>query len=197
MEKYLYLSEVEMIDAWINGGEIPISLASKYVSPQRDGVNTPDENIIHDSPVDIKRIFPWADVKNGNSSFKNVTFTECHDVYGQPVPDTGSVSYYKEDGLIISLCNSFCRDIAFGLGKKKACVKIINVDKLRKVVGKQLGVKGIMKGCEYTDDHQRNHFLKATEDSWQDEYRIFWKYPKRKLVKIPKGIAEFVSTFEY
>jgi len=56
MEKYLYLTKVEWVDAWINGGEIPIALASTYFRKERDGIYTPDENQIHESPTDLTKI---------------------------------------------------------------------------------------------------------------------------------------------
>ena len=193
MVKYLYLTEVEWAEAWINGGLIPISLASSYLHHQRDGIRTPDENLVHESPVDLKSLDPFIHIADG-ASVKRLTITNST-FNGQKIPDIVNANYYSEDGLILSFCNSYSEDIARRLGKK-ACVKITNLEKLRKTIGKQLGCKGVMKECEYTDDHQRNHFLKSTEDSWQDEYRIFWKYPKNKVVEIPKGIAEFVAVFE-
>ena len=96
-----------------------------------------------------------------------------------------------EDGLILSFCNHFKIETA-NCFQKKACVRIINIEKTRKKIDKQLGCKGIMKNCEYTDDHQRNHFLKSVEDSWQDEFRIFWRTNQEKLVRIPCGTAELI-----
>jgi len=53
-----------------------------------------------------------------------------------------------------------------------------------------------MRDCEYTDSHQRNHFLKSAKDKWQDEFRVFWKGNKMRMVKIPAGTAELVWKLE-
>jgi hypothetical protein len=170
VEKFLYLTEPEWTRAWIDGGEIPINLASAYLSDSRDGIMTPDENLVHESAVPIPSLrqhgFHFANVKN-------LTFTNNYS-NGARLPDLHNANYYSEDGLILSFCNHFHVSTAERLGKR-ACVKIINIDRTRKKLDKQLGRKGIMKSCEYTESHQRNHFLKSTEDQWQDEYRIFWK----------------------
>lgn len=192
MEKYLYLTEIEWSEAWINGGEIPIYLASTYLSDERSGTQTPDENLIHESNFDVPSLEQHG-IKIGkgcsNIRFINPTFN------GQKHPDIHIEEYRQEDGLILSFCNNFSEEIARNLGKK-CCVKIRDMELLRKKVDKQLGYKGKMGNCEYTNDHRRNHFLKSVEDSWQDEYRIFWKYSKNKKVKIPSGMAEFVAIFE-
>jgi hypothetical protein len=190
--KYLYLSEVEWSNTWINGGDIPISLASTYLNKDRDGILTPDENLIHKSPVNLKGLGSSLHIAEG-ANVKGLTITNSS-MDGVRIPNIVKADYYVEDGLILSFCNSLSSDVAKKL-KKKACVKITNIEKLRKSIDKQLGIKGIMKKCEYTNDHQRNHFLKSVEDSWQDEYRIFWKYPTNKVVKIPSGLAEFVCEF--
>lgn len=38
---YLYLTELKWVKAWINGGEMPISLASTYLYDKRGGILTP------------------------------------------------------------------------------------------------------------------------------------------------------------
>ena len=53
MENFLYLTESEWAKTWVVGGEIPIKLASSYLSDNREGVMTPDENLIHESEVPI------------------------------------------------------------------------------------------------------------------------------------------------
>ena len=191
MHKFLYLTKKEWVDVWVNGGEIPISLASSYLSKNRDGTLTPDENLIHESPVDLKSLSPGIHI-GGN--VKDITITNSF-INGKRVPDIISGNYFTEDGLIFSFCNVFDKDIAHRLNKE-ACVRLNNLEKLRRKIDKQLGSKGVMKECEYTNDHQRNHFLKSTKDSWQQEFRIFWKYPKNKIVTIPSGHGELVEIFE-
>lgn len=187
MEKFLYLTEVEWTDTWVNGGEIPIKLASTYSSDTRDGTETPDENLVHQSAV------PIPSLRQHGYYFENVrnlTFTNNYS-NGVRLPDLKSADYYTQDGLILSFCNSFDLDIAKRVGKK-VCVKITNIQKTKKRIDKQLGCKGHMALCQYTSDHQRNHFLKSVEDSWQDEFRIFWETTQEKWVKIPEGTAELI-----
>ena len=187
MEIFLYLTEPAWTKAWIEGGEIPISLASSYLSDSREGIMTLDENLVHESAV------PIPSLKQHGYHFENVkslTFTGNYS-NGIRLPDLHNVNYYTEDGLILSFCNHFDKSTAGEFGKK-ACVKILNLEKTRRKIDKQLGCKGVMKACEYTNDHQRNHFLKSKEDEWQDEFRIFWKMQNPKWVKIPQSTAELV-----
>ena len=193
MQKYLYLTEIEWIDAWINGGSIPISLASTYLHDERGGNLTPDENLVHESPVDLKSLSPFIHIADG-ANVKNLNITNSS-MNGQRIPDIVGANYYTEDGLILSFCNSFSAEIAERM-KKKACVKILNMEKMRRKIDKQLGCRGIMGACKYTSDHNRNHFLKSADDSWQDEYRIFWRTTREKWIAIPTGTAELVSVFK-
>ena len=182
MKKFLYLTKKEWCNAWVNGGEVPISLASKYVSEERDGVLTPDENVIMDTnaPIDFinDRIHPNA----------GTVFRDCWFV-------TQSGNYFInrsiEDGLIMSFCNVFSIDIAHRLGKT-ACVEIHNIKKLKKRIDKKIGIRGVMRKCEYTDSAIRDHFIKGCGDAWQDEYRLFYKSEYEKMISIPKDTASVV-----
>ncbi|MGP5551526.1 hypothetical protein ACTXNE_12740 [Psychrobacter namhaensis] len=198
MKIYLYLEKEEWAEAWVNGGKIPITPASAYLADEREGVMTPDENLIHKSEVPIPSLrqfgFDIGGVRNlnmsGNRIIKNVNGIEevTH------VPDIKNGSYYKEDGLILSFCNHLSPATALKLGKV-ICVELTNIAKTKKQLDKRLGIRGEMKKCEYTEDHQRNHFLKHKDDAWQDEYRIFWKSQQgRRWVTIPSGTAKIVWT---
>jgi hypothetical protein len=189
MFKYLYLTEVEWSKTWVNGGEIPIKLASSYLNDERDGTLTPDENLIHSSEVDIKSLSPAFHFEN----VKGLTMTGCS-INGKVIPEIKNAEYYKEDGLVLSFCNSLDESIANRLGKK-CCVHVSNLKELRKSIDNQLGVKGKMEACKYTDDHNRNHFLKSTEDAWQQEYRMFWSSSENAVVNIPSGHAKLVATY--
>ena len=188
MHKFLYLTEQEWVNPWIHGGEVPIFPASTYLARTRYGTQTPDENLIHESPVDLKSpLLNFLEFQSVN----NLTMIGCssNDV---TIPDFYNANYYMEDGLILSFCNKKSSDICSRLGKK-ACVKINDIDFLKGVIDSQLGVKGIAKNCGYTQDHQRNHFLKSIEDAWQDEYRIFWLLQEQRSVLLPEGIGRSIK----
>src|SRR3990167_1575715 len=122
MEKYLYLTKKEWSLTWVNGGIIPILPASTYLSRDRNGTMTPDENRIHDSPVDVTTL---PGIKfHENTSIKDFTYVG-NVFYGIRAPDVASAQYYIEDGIILSFCNVKSKSIAQRLGKK-ACVKIHN-----------------------------------------------------------------------
>ncbi|ABM05100.1 conserved hypothetical protein [Psychromonas ingrahamii 37] len=188
--KYLYLTKIEHVDTWVNGGDIPIALASTYLSDTRSGIMTPDENLIHESPI------PIPSLKNIGIRIENVrslTMTNCRG-NGMKIPNMKNAHYYKQDGLILSFCNSFNNEVAYKLDKK-ACVKVNDIKALCGVIDKQLGRKGVMRSCQYTHSHKRNHFLKHVDDSWQDEFRLFWLIKENKSVTLPSGVCEFVSEF--
>lgn len=189
MEKYLYLTEKEWSLVWINGGLIPIRPASTYLSNNRGGIMTPDENRIHDSQVDVTKL-PGVRFCEG-ASVKNFTYTG-NVVNGVKAPNVVNAQYYIEDGIILSFCNVGGNDIAKRLGKS-ACVKISNLISLKNLIDEQLGVVGVGGDCKYTNDHNRNHFLKSTEDSWQSEYRIFWPLTETRNVEILKGTATLIE----
>lgn len=184
--RYVYLKELWHAEAWVKGGEIPIYVASTYKSDVRDGILTPDENLIYDSPIDVKGKY------SPNFLFGNVrglTMTGCWSD-GERIPDMFNVNHYADDGVILSFCKKF--DI--GIGKrfkgKVICLKILDIHRLFKIIDEQLPVGGRLRDCVYTDDHQRNHFLKSVDDSWQEETRMFWALPKTVSVQLPPGLAE-------
>lgn len=189
MKTYLYLTEEEWVNPWVNGGVIPVSLASKYLSNERYQTSTPDENLIHESPVDLTRR-PEISFSNGGGA-KGITL--LGNVYnGASLPDVAGANYYHEDGLILSFSNTLSSHIANELGKS-ACVEIVDIHKLKSHIDTQLGCVGVMQKCKYTDDHQRNHFLKSEKDEWQDEFRMFWPIQQAAEVVLPPGIGNKVA----
>jgi hypothetical protein len=187
VKKYLYLTKKEWVATWENGGTIPIPLASRFLSDSRDGTNTPDENLIHRSNVDLTSLAPLIYIPKGGTAVSiNISGAT---VNGVPFPDILDGNYYQEDGLILSLSNQFDRDIAKRL-KKEACVVIHDVEQLKDCLDQQLEFVGKMGPCVYAEGHQRNHFLKSVEDAWQDEYRLFWPIVLNKAeVLIPAGLV--------
>ncbi|OOL34024.1 hypothetical protein BOO94_30710 [Pseudomonas sp. FSL W5-0299] len=183
MGLYLYLNEHSHADTWINGGVIPIQPASTYRKLERDGIYTPDENLIHKSPFDLFSLSPVLDLRGfGHFSMNNLM------VNGVQVPNVSDVSLYEEDGLILSFSCRYKKKTAIRM-KKKACVKILDVDALKKHLDEKLGVEAIAKDCEYTQGHERNHFLKSNADQWQAEFRMFWPILERVEVELPPGVA--------
>lgn len=191
MNKYLYLSEEWHCEAWVNGGVIPIKLASTYLSNKRSGILTPDETLIHRSE------FPVPRMKEFGMHFQNVkgiTVKGCT-YNGKKIPNITNAQYYNEDGLILSFCNIFSPDIARRLGKV-ACVEILDINKLQGIINKELGCKAFAGNCKYTKNHERNHFLKSTQDEWQQEYRLFWNITSNKEVSLPQGLARIIPFTE-
>ena len=201
---YLYLEEIHYTETWVNGGKIPIKLASSYKSDKRSGIHTPDEGIIdntvdnivngQNSPIRIDRgimefLYPEEKRQFTNSNvFQNIAFF----VNDTPI---NSYGYYSniEDGLILSFCTKFCMNIMQRLGKK-VCIQISNIFTLKQLLDKQLGCVGEYKKCKYTKTHNKNHFLKSNDDEWQQEWRIFWdkKDVEEILVEIPKNTAKLI-----
>lgn len=186
MHKYLYLEKTSWADTWIKGGNVPLKLASTYLSAERSGTSTPDENLIYDSPIDINSL---SGICIGN--VKNLTIGSFV-IDGKFTPGVKDVSMYHEDGVVLCLSNRFDLGICKKLGKS-VCVKITDIDKLKQSLDRQIGLVGLAGACKYTDDHRRNHFLKSGRDRWQDEYRLFWKIKNSVEVDIPAGIAELVD----
>ena len=188
MRRYLYLAKREWAETWVQGGQIPISLASTYKAVERIGVFTPDENLIHISPVDV------SGLRRFGLNFQNVrglTF-KGNRFNGELLPDFENADYYNEDGLILSFSNVISSEIMTRL-EKVACVAILDIQRMKELFDKQIGVPGIAKDCEYTLDHQRNHFLKSQQDAWQQEYRIFWASNTPISVHMPLGLATHVD----
>ncbi|HFL2185762.1 TPA: hypothetical protein ACG3DQ_000740 [Pseudomonas putida] len=184
MSLYLYLNEAWHAETWVNGGKVPINPASFYRSVEREGIYTPDENLIHKSEYDLTKLQQMAGIVLSN--VKDFNMTGCTGY--EPLPDICNADYYEEDGLILSFSSRLSDEIAFKM-KKKTCVRIISINSLKNCIDAQLGVVGQAKYCSYTSDHQRNHFLKSELDSWQAEYRLFWPLANKVEVDIPKGTA--------
>lgn len=187
MPTYLYLTKQEWVTTWEQGGVVPISLASRYKSVKRSGTRTPDENVIHRSPIDIRTL------KSVGIHIEDVRGLNINGYRhnGVAIPNITNAAFYNEDGLIQSFATKASAEIARRLGKA-ACVEIVDFDALKSAIDAQLGVVGIAKACAYTFDHQRNHFLKSIADIWQYEFRIFWPLLEEGLVEIPPGISRRV-----
>lgn len=184
MTIYLYLEKEEYAKTWVDGGKAPICLASKYLHDKRDGTKTIDETKIREG-------IPLSNYEQYGMFFGNMENYEIsgNTYNGEKMPDAKG---YREDGLILSFCNDLSSDIARKL-RKVICVEIIDIEKTKQEIDRQLGVVGVMRNCEYTTGHERNPFLKSVEDSWQNELRIYWKNQLHSQeVIIPSGTAKIV-----
>ena len=128
--KYLYLEKKEYIVNWIKGGNVPLRLASRYLSAKRDGTNTPDEaRLITGNPLQpgIKAQFDVG----------NLTVTNCI----RTTPDGRKVPFNHcrrvQDGLILCLSNERSNEIARRLGKY-FCIAIDDICALKKSFDQQL-----------------------------------------------------------
>jgi hypothetical protein len=186
--KYLYLAEAAHARTWVEGGgPVPIRLASTYLSDRREGTSTPDENLIHRSPVDLNSLRPAFHFEN----VKDVTVIGCV-INGVPVPDIRNADFFREDGLVLCLSNTLSVDICHRLSKK-VCVAIDDLASLKAALDAQIEVTSTAANCDYTSNHERNHFLKHEADAWMDEYRLFWPTLKDASVTLPKGAARYCA----
>jgi hypothetical protein len=195
MKKYLYLTKAEWANTWINGGVVPIKLASSYLSQERIGVKTPDENLVDNTPVPLSSLKEFIRIDN-DSDIHDFTFAGNVSI-GQDgrkrlLPNMYNVSRYREDVLVLCFSNTCSLNLLKKL-EKAVCIEIESVNQLKQILDRQLGVVGEARNCDYTIGHQRNHFLKSKEDEWQQEYRICWKSSKEAFVTIPTGFAKHVN----
>jgi len=188
MNYYLYLTNPSWTDPWIKGGPVPFSVASKYKREERGGIYTPDENLIDKSTFDVKNMGPA--VRFGSRGDMHVIFENCTTDTGV---FSGEVRRRYEDGMVICLSVKRSKFIARQLGKR-ACVKITDINRLKACVDEYTGVKGVAGLCKYTARHERDHFLKSTYDSWQQEYRLFWNGVSGVEIVLPPGMGtlEFI-----
>ena len=181
MKKYLYLQKQSFVRNWVEGGQVPLRLASRFVSDIRNGTQTPDENLVYQSNVDMDSL-PFLQM----NEFVSLTMVGCS-MNGRSIPNILDAHRYQQDGLILCFSNHLDRKTAEDLDKV-ACVEIQNIEGLKEHLDEQLDVVGTMEPCRYTDSHQHNHFLKSDKDEWQDEYRIFWPIVLNEVwVAIPPG----------
>lgn len=187
MNFYLYLTEPDWADAWISGGVVPFYAASRYISAERSGTMTPDENLIDNSTFDVNSHNKGLLIEGmaRNMSFENCFFD------GQRLH--GVVDRYYEDGLVICTSIKKSKHIARKLGKK-ACVRILDIKKLIRIVEDATQVRCKAGLCKYTKLHFRDHFTKSTYDEWQMEFRLFWLNVRDVEILLPTGMAtiEFV-----
>lgn len=188
MEKIRYLTELAHADAWINGGKIPIFPAGTYLSNERGGIYTPDENRLLRSNRDISLLPPGFGPLNAG-----YTFAASNTYNGARLPDI-FVSAGFQEALVLCMSNDVDADAAGRMGKA-ACVRILNVERLKAILDEQAGSVSRMGRCTYTDEQRQiDHFVKSLDDKWQDEFRFAWPgLDKEVWVELPPGVAEPVD----
>lgn len=184
MQKFLYLTKHEWEEPWINGGEIPLFVASTYRSMDRGGTFTPDENIIDTSTHSFSLLSNLFGLRDNFAG--EIILEDCVCADG-PIPNM-HIKRKFEDGLVLCLANRRSRFIAKKL-QKRSCVVIKDVDLLKNIIDEQIGFKGVMRECRYSKHHERDHFTKSFNDAWQDEFRMFWKDAENINIRLPRGIA--------
>ncbi|RON65885.1 hypothetical protein BK669_04305 [Pseudomonas fluorescens] len=189
MDIYRYLEKPWHAHAWTKGGEIPLFPSSTYRKMERESIYTPDENLTMKSTIDVNKIPGVSfNVEAGGS------ITNVGSIGGSGMPDFHLDELSHWDGLALCFSGRLDEDVAHRM-KKKICIKVADIDALKSLIDKQLGVVSKAGWCEYTSGHQRDHFLKSDLDSWQVEYRIFWPINEKVTVKLPAGIGEVVATY--
>lgn len=194
---FIYLTEEAWTEVWEHGGRVPLNPASAYLASERRGTKTPDEGRIRT----IEGMPDW--VVEGPNRFFNIQ----GDAAGISVSNMGFEHYRGEparvehgraetvasDGIILCLSTQLSQAIGTRLGKK-ACVEIMSLDHLVKVLNQRIGIECLRDKVCYTDGFARNHFLKSREDEWQHEYRLFWPvtFVISRDVELPSGIGKRV-----
>ena len=138
MSKYLYLTRKEWVSTWENGGSIPIPIASRFLSHERSGTQTTDENRFHRSSVDLTKLPGYKIGPDATIVGLNLVGVT---VNGVRQPDIVGATCGTEDGLIICLSNGLERSIAERLGKS-ACVEIFDAEALKECINAQVGNRG-------------------------------------------------------
>jgi hypothetical protein len=190
--KYLYLAQQSFADTWLNGGSVPVMPARTYLSDVRDRTRTPDEVMQKAiSGAGLDQLAASGVLIGGQGTIGHLQFDDCS-FNGVRIPRV-TYSQAAEDALILCLCNTLDRQIMTGLGHSTGVV-IRSVAALQQCLDAQIGVPSRCGSVTYTRERgNRSHFMKGTEDSWQDEYRLVWRGSGLGVepvwVDIPAGIA--------
>lgn len=187
---YVYLAEEKHVSNWVNGGVIPIGLASGYKATEFKGNKTPDENGIHESPVDLDALREVGGIVLGGH-IEDVTIRGHIGPGGQinsmHIP---AARYGTEDGRVMCFSRTNSREIAMKLGDRKFCVRIDDIPRLKAILDECVGSPSEAGKCQYRDDFQRNPFVKRNDQAVLDEFRIYWKnLLEERSFSLPPGIG--------
>lgn len=187
---YVYLATAEHVSNWVNGGSsIPIQLANSYKANELKGSKTPDENLIHESDVDLNALRSVGIALEGTIRY---SFIGHNSGPNGPIQNVSiqHARYEYEDGRVLCFSRTNSRKIANFLGTRQFCVRIDDIPRLKKLLDEQVGRESIAGHCDYTNDHQRNPFLKGKDQEFFDEFRIYWPNLVEEITfTLPEGIA--------
>ncbi len=191
---YLYLQTEDFARNWIEGGDVPLEAARKYLAMERLGTSTPDE--VHQVISDGGNANAARQLFGGRNLKLDVRLIGFRDDFGGlgDTRLTGLFSNFDENALIFCASSIAAFEIMERL-KKKYCVEIADPDELQRVLDKQVGVRSDAGLCRYTEGENRSHFLKSEKDAWMKEYRMSWpiKPVVTTWVSIPKGTGRMMA----
>lgn len=190
--KFLYLRHETFAPAWVDGGRVPIFSARKYLSAEREGINTPDESTnqlaIGVSGDDVETVRSTIVGASGGDFINRMILP------GNEIRDGVSIRFEEWNGLILCLSNFESREICGRLGKS-TCVAIDDHRSLIRDISRQLGLVGVGRSCKYTMSASRGIFTKSYKDAWQDEYRMHWPSTLATIeVTVRAGTARMLWT---
>ncbi|TGX55982.1 hypothetical protein E5A73_02380 [Sphingomonas gei] len=193
---FKYFEKKDYALSWERGGQIPISLASSFLSNHRDGIFTPDEvlqaRLVGCKKSDFRGILELGpDVRGGR--IHNIGFKDFGDDDFTYVKHA-EIDHFEEDAYI--LCMSTVLSAGLMAMLKKSCaIEILDLERLRSSLDEVLGKKSVSGSVRYTNNEDRGHFMKSEADSWQEEYRMAWTSSGQPTVwvDIPEGIGKMID----
>lgn len=203
MELTIFLGSEAFVAAWINGGSVPLNLASSYISNERSGVMTPDECLTHENSLgidfggDVRMTFfpsPSSPYRHPPGLYlaSSANIKTSAGTWKGP----GHYNGYYEDGLILCFSSNPSRKQMKRFGGKVAGVNIVDLALLKSCLDDQVGVISKFGRVRYTERSDRNPFLKSKLDEWQSEFRLYWKIVPKEVplwVSLPRSVARILD----
>jgi len=183
---FLYLQNEDHARTWLHGGDVPLRLASSFLSLERKGIFTPDEvRQFNEVGASISELERSGFLKiTGAGGVKDLEISGCHH-NGWKIPAT-RIDDYREDAFVLCFSKSASRAMMKRFGNKKLCVEV-NFQRLIDAVKSQTTDDVYFGDVAYTNSAHRSHFMKSALDQWQNEYRVVLPNSKNseKTITIP------------
>ena len=130
---FLYLEKEEYVKTWLDGGEIPLSIASSYKSDYRGGVFTPDEvkQFEESGIVDEEEYRKLVNFDNSKGQI-GINRVRIRNNQGKVVAEDLSVTQYFSDALIFCVSTKCSKEQSIKF-KKPYCIEILDFQKLNEV----------------------------------------------------------------